>query len=84
MGLAVAVGGVVVQVVAVVAVLGWQQEQVADIKVMGSVWSQFQWQQGLACLEGGVGASKWGCLCVHGGDGKVVAAIVLQWFELKI
>ncbi len=36
------------------------------------------------CLEGGVGASECGHLHVCGGDGKVVAAIVLQWFELKI
>ncbi len=56
----------------------------ADIKVTRLVQSWFWWQQGLVCLEGGVGASEQGHLCAHGGDGEVVAAIVLQQFELKI
>ena len=84
MGLAAAVGGAAVWVVAVVAASGQQREQVVDVQVMGSVRSQFQWRQGLACLGGSVGASKQGCLCVCGGDSKVVATIVLRRFELKI
>ncbi len=81
MGPAAAVGGAAVQVVAVVAASGQRREQVADVQATGSVQSWFQWWQGLARLKG---ASEWGCLCVHGGDGEVVAAIVLRRIELKI
>jgi len=83
-GPAAVVGGVAVWVVAVVAALGRRQEQVVDVEVMGSVQSQFWWQQGLARLKGGAGASKQGCLRACGGDGKVVATIILQQFKLKI
>ncbi len=76
-GLAVAVGGAAVWVVAVVVASGQQQEQVADVQVMGLVWSQFRQWQGLVHLEGGVGASEQGRLHVCGGDGEVVATIVL-------
>ena len=66
-GLAAAVGGATVQVVAVVAVSGQRQEQVADVQVMGSVWSRFQRRQGLARLEGVWGqASRGACMCMGG------------------
>ncbi len=70
-GLAAAVGGAAVRVVAVVAALGRRQEQVVDVQAMGSVRSQFRWRQGLVCLEGGVGASKQGHLHAHGGTARL-------------
>ncbi len=79
-----AVGGAAVWVVAVVAASGQRREQVVDVEATGSVWSRFQRRQGLARLEGGVGASERGRLHARGGDGEVMAAIVLQRFELKI
>ncbi len=79
-----AVGGAAVQVVVVVVVSGWRREQVVDVEATGSVQSQFQRRQGFARLKGGVGASEWGHLRACGGDGEVMAAIVLQQFELKI
>jgi len=66
-GLVAAVGGVAVQVVAVVAASGWQREQVVDVKATGSVQSWFQRWQGLAHLEGGVGASKGVPVCTWRG-----------------
>src|SRR6266702_2331197 len=83
-GPAAAVGGAAVRVVAVVAASGRQREQVADVQATGSVRSRFRRRQGLARLEGGVGASERGRLRVREGDGEVVAAIVLRRFELKI
>ncbi len=35
-----------------------------------------------ACMP--QGWCKWGCLHACGGDGEVVATIVLLWFELNI
>src|SRR6266702_2229941 len=69
-GLAAAVGGAAVWVVVVVAALGRRQEQVADVQATGLVQSRFWWRQGLARLEGSVGAIKWGRLRVRGGDGE--------------
>ncbi len=63
-GAAVAVGGVAVQVVVVVVASGWQQEQVADSEVTGSVQSWFWWQQGLVLLEGGASGGTY--VCVEG------------------
>ncbi len=83
-GPAAAVGGAAVRVVAVVAASGRRREQVADVQATGSVRSRFRRRQGLARLEGGVGASERGRLRVREGDGEVVAAIVLRRFELKI
>jgi len=80
----VAVGDAAVWVVAVVVASGQRREQVADVEVTGSVQSRFQRRQRIARLEGSVGASERGRLRAHGGDGEVMAAIVLQWFELKI
>src|SRR6266702_3931693 len=47
-GLAAAVGGAAVWVVAVVAASGWRREQVADGEATGSVRSRFGRRQGLA------------------------------------
>ena len=69
-GLAAAIGGAAVWVVGVVAASGWRREQVADVQATGLVQSRFRWRQGLARLEGSVGASKRGRLRVRGGDGE--------------
>src|SRR6266702_6333237 len=66
-GLAAAVGGATVWVVAVVAASGRRREQVADVQATGSVRSWFRRRQGLARLEGVWGQASGGaCVCVGG------------------